>query len=158
MSFLIEESEEEFSAVSSRLGCPNAGNIIDSKDSNSEAMKGENLETNNLQIDKPQTDKSQLPELKLESGSEFNVAHSSECSGQACTSNQAVQLQGPSSNATRKTEGAPAISVKAVHISPTPKIVNRLSQLKKKNIRGPSKRLTRKILKDLTADLPLLPS
>ena len=54
MSFLIEESEEEFSAVSSRLGCPDAENIVNSTDLNSQAMKGENLETNNLQIDKPQ--------------------------------------------------------------------------------------------------------
>ena len=103
MSYLIEESEEEFSAVSSRLGCPDAENIIDSINSNSQAMKGENLETNNLQIDKPQTDNSQSPELKLESVSEINVAHSSEAS----TSNQTAQLQGPSVNATRKTESAP---------------------------------------------------
>ena len=58
MSFLIEESEEELSAVSIRLGCPDAENIVDSTDSNSEAMKGENSET----------DKLQSPELKLESG------------------------------------------------------------------------------------------
>ena len=102
-------------------------------------MKGENLETNNLQIDKPQTDKLQSSELKLESGSEINVAHSSVAS----TSNQAAQLQGPSSNAARKTESTP-LSLLKLCISPTPKIVNRLSQLKKKNIRGPSKRLTRK--------------
>ena len=81
MLFLIEESEEELSAVSSRLGCPDAENIIDSTDSNSEAMKGENLETNNLQIDKPQIEKLQSPELKLESESESNVAHSSVRSG-----------------------------------------------------------------------------
>ena len=49
MSSLIEESEEDLSAVSSRLGCPDAENIIDSIDSNSQAMKGENLETDKLQ-------------------------------------------------------------------------------------------------------------
>ena len=48
MSFLIEENEEELSAVSSRLGCPDVENIVDSTDLNSEAMKGENLETFNL--------------------------------------------------------------------------------------------------------------
>ena len=48
MSFLIEESEEELSAVSSRLGCPDAENIVKSTDLNSEAMKRENLETCNL--------------------------------------------------------------------------------------------------------------
>ena len=35
------------------------------------------------------------------------------------------------------------------------KIVNRLSEIKKRNTRGPSKRLTQKAPKDLTADLPL---
>ena len=38
MLFLIEESEEEFSDVNSRLRCPDAENIIDSIDSNSQAM------------------------------------------------------------------------------------------------------------------------
>ena len=53
MSFLIEETDEELSAVSSRLGCPDAENIVDSKDSNSEAMKGDNLEAEKSQINKP---------------------------------------------------------------------------------------------------------
>ena len=83
MSFLIEEGEEELSAASSRLGCSDVENIVDRKDSNSEAMKGENLETCNLSTDKLQTDELQSPELKVELGSEINVAHSSECSGQA---------------------------------------------------------------------------
>ena len=82
MSFLLEESEEELSAISNRLGCPDVENIIDNTDSTGQAMKGENLEANNLQIDidKPPTGKSQIPELKLESGLENNVAHSSEAS------------------------------------------------------------------------------
>ena len=134
MSFLIEESDEELSTASTdlRLGCPDVGKIIDSKDSSSEAMKGENLET----------DKSQLPELELES--ELKVARSSEHSGQVSTSDQTAQLQGSSSNVTQsKTEGAPLPLLK-LRVSPTPKIVNRLSQLKKRKIRGPSKRLKRK--------------
>ena len=56
MSFLLEESEEELSAISNRLGCPDVENIIDNTDLNGQAMKGENLEANNLQID---TDKLQ---------------------------------------------------------------------------------------------------
>ena len=51
MSFLLEESEEELSAVSNRLGCPDVENIIDNTDSNGQAMKGENLGASNLQID-----------------------------------------------------------------------------------------------------------
>ena len=103
-------------------------------------MKGENLEINKLQ-----TEKSQLPELELES--ELKVACSSEHSGQVSTLDQTAQLQGSSSNLTQsKTEGAPLPLLK-LHVSPTLKIVNRLSQLIKKKIRGPSKRLTCKIPK-----------
>ena len=123
MLFLIEESEEELSFTSSRLGCPDVEKNIDSKDSNSDAMKGESLEMEKSQINKLQIDKSQLPELKLDSQSESKGAHSSECSGQASTSDQAAQLQGPSSNATRKTEGAPLPLLK-LRASPAPKIVN----------------------------------
>ena len=137
MSFLIEESEEEFSVVSSRLGC--SENIVDSADLNSQAMKGEDLDMCNLQIDKLHTEKSQSSELKLELGSEINIA----CSSEASTLNQAAQLQGPSSNTMRKTESAPLTLLK-LHIFPSHKIVNRLSEIKKKNIRGPSKRLTQK--------------
>ena len=104
MSFLIEESEEELSSV--KLGHPDVENIVDSADLNSQAMKGDNLET----------DKLQSPELKLESGSEINIACSSECSGQASTLNQAAQLQGPSSNTTKKTESA-LLSLLKLHIS-----------------------------------------
>ena len=69
MSFLLEESEEELSAITNRLGCP---------DLTGQVMKGENLEANNLQIDtdKPSTDKTdrtQSIELELESGSEIGA-------------------------------------------------------------------------------------
>ena len=66
--------------------------------------------------------------------------------------NQAAQ--GPSSDSSKKTESAP-LSLLKLCVSPTPKIVNRLSKIKKKNTRGPCKRLTRKTPKDLTADPPL---
>ena len=142
MSFLIEESDKELSTASTnlRLGCPDIEKIIDRKDSNSEAMKGESLETNMSQINKPQTDKSQSVELELEA--EAKVAHSSEHSGQVSTLDQTAQLQGSSSNAMQsKTEGT-LLPLLKLCVSPTPKIVNRLSQFKKRNIRGPSKRLT----------------
>ena len=116
MSFLLEDSEEE--------------NIV-SADLISQAIKGENLEANNLQIE---TDKSQLAEL--ESAQEIKE-HSSETS----ILNQAAHLQGPSKDASRKTDSAP-LSLLKLRISPTPKIVNQLSEIKKKNTRGPSKRLT----------------
>ena len=148
MSFLIE-SDKELSTASTnlRLGCPDVEKIIDSKDLNSEAMKRENLEMNKSQINKLQTDMSQAPELKLDSESEIKVAHSSEHSGQVSTLDQTTQLQGSSSNAIlRKTEGE-LLPLLKLHVSPTPKIVNRLSQLKKRKIRGPSKRLTLKTLK-----------
>ena len=79
MLFLFEKSEEELTAISNRLGSPDVESTIDNTDLNGQAMKRENLEANNLQIDidKLPTDKSQLPEVKLESGSEINVAHSS---------------------------------------------------------------------------------
>ena len=112
MSFLLEDSEEE--------------NIV-STDSISQVMKGDKLEANNLQIDKLQL---------AESGQEIKE-HSSETS----MSNQAAHLQGPSSNASKKTESTPLPLLK-LRIFPSPKIVNRLSELKKKNTRGPSKRLT----------------
>ena len=99
MLFLIEESDEELSTASTdlRLGCPNVEKfIVDRDNSSSEAMKGENLETNKSQINKLQIDKSHLSELELES--EVKVAHSSEHSGQARTSDQTAQLQGSSSN------------------------------------------------------------
>ena len=115
MSFLLEDSEKE---------------TIVSTNPISQAMKGDNLEANNLQIE---TDKSQLAEL--ESGPEIKE-HSSETS----ILNQAAHHQGPSKNAVRKTESAP-FSLLKLYISPTPKIVNRLSEIKKKNTRGPSKRL-----------------
>ena len=133
MWFLLEESEEELAAISKRLGCPDVENV-DNSDSISQVMKGDNVEANNLQIE---TDKLQPLELELELGSEIKVA----CSGEASTSNQAAHLQGPSSNTLRKTESTP-LSLLKLHVSPSPKIVNRLSELKKKNIRGPSKRLT----------------
>ena len=69
--------------------------------------------------------------------------------------NQAAQ--GPSKDASKKTEST-LLSLLNLRVSPTPKIVNRLLEIKKKNTRGPSKRLTQKTLKDLTADPPLLPS
>ena len=64
MLFLLEESEEELSAISNRLGCPDVENIIDNTGSTDQVMKGENLEANNLQIDtdKLPTDKLQSPE------------------------------------------------------------------------------------------------
>ena len=71
MLFLLEESEEELSAISNRVGCPNVENNIDNTDLTGQAMRGDNLEANNLQID---TDKSQSAELELESGSEIDIA------------------------------------------------------------------------------------
>ena len=122
MLFLLEDSEEE--------------NIV-STDPISQAMKGDSLKANNLQIE---TNKLQLAELEseLESGPEIKE-HSSEASN----SNQTAHLQGPSHNASRKPESA-LLSLLKLHISPSPKIVNWLSEIKKKNTRGPSKRLTQK--------------
>ena len=83
-------------------------------------MKGENLEVNESQINKSQS--SEL-ELKLE----LEAAPSGEHSGQVSTSDQTAQLQGLSSNIPQsRTEGAPLPLLK-LHVSPTLKIVNRLS-------------------------------
>ena len=131
LSFLLEEKDEDLAVISDRLGI-------------SQAMSRDNLEAKKLLKD---IDRSKETELKLELGSQFE-------SSQVCTSNQAAQVHGPFSSASKKTESTP-LSLLKLRISPTPKIVNRLSELKKQNIRGPSKRLTRRTPKDLTADLPL---
>ena len=102
----------------------------------SQAMSREDLKAHNLQ---KEIVKSQGGELESES-SQLNIL------------NQAAQ--GPSRDASKKTESAP-LSLLNLRVSPTPKIVNRLSEIKKKNTRGPCKRLTRKTPKDLTADPPL---
>ena len=60
---------------------------------------------------------------------------------QMCNLSQVALVNGPSSKAVKKTESAP-VSLLKLRASPTPQIVNRLSELKKQKIRGPSKRLT----------------
>ena len=120
MSFLLEEKDEDLAVISDRLGI-------------SQAMSREDLEANKLQ---KEIDRSRETEVKLELGSQLE-------SSQVCTSNQAAQVHGPSSSASKKTERALLFLLK-LRISPTPKIVNRLSEIKKKNARGPSKRLTQK--------------
>ena len=127
LSFLLEEKDEDLAVISDRLGI-------------SQAMSRDDLEAKNLQKD---IEKSWKDEFKLELESE---------SSQVNILNQAAQ--GPSKDASKKTESTP-LSLLKLHVSPTPKIVNRLSEIKKKNTRGPSKRLTRKTPKDLTADPPL---
>ena len=87
----------------------------------SQAMSRENLKAHNLQ---KQIVKSQAAELELEKGIVLKQA-----------------AQGPSKDALKKTESS-LLSLLKVRISPTPKIVNRLSEIKKKNTRGPCKRLT----------------
>ena len=147
MLFLSEVSDEELSSASTnlRLGCSDVEKIIDRDNSSSEAMKGENLEANKLQTNRSQIDNSQSSELGLES--EVKAACSSEHFGQVSTSDQTAQPQGSSSNVTQsRTVGAPLPLLK-LYITPTPKIVNRLLQLKKKKFRGPSKRLTCKTQK-----------
>ena len=118
MSFLLEETEEDLAAISDRLGI-------------SQAMNKDGLVAKNLQ---KEIGKSRAAELKLESESE---------SSKVGSSNQAAHIHGPSSSASKKTESAPLSPLK-LRVSPTPKIVNQLSEIKKKNTRGPSKRLTRK--------------
>ena len=87
----------------------------------SQVMSREDLEAHNLQ---KEIVKSQAAELELEKGTVLNQA-----------------AQGPSSDASKKTESA-LLSLLKLRVSPTPKIVNRLSEIKKKNTRGPCKRLT----------------
>ena len=100
----------------------------------SQAMSRENLKAHKLQ---KEIVKSQAAELELEKGIVLKQA-----------------AQGPSKDASKNT-GSALLSLLKVQVSPTPKIVNWLSEIKKKNTRGPWKRLTRKNPKDLTADPPL---
>ena len=97
----------------------------------SQAMSGEDLEANNLTAE-------------IELGKETTKGTNEIVLDQAA--------QGPAIDASKKAESA-LLSLLKVRVSPTPKIVNQLSEIKKKNTRGPCKRLTRKTPKDLTADL-----
>ena len=128
LSFFLEEKDEDLAVTSDRLGI-------------SQVMSREDLEANNLQKD---IANSQIAEIEL--GKEIKKATN------GIVLNQAAQ--GPSKDTLKKAESAP-LSLLKVRVSPTPKIVNRLSEIKKKNTRGPSKRLTQKTLKDPTADPPL---
>ena len=87
----------------------------------SQAMSIDNLGAHNLQKEIVESQ-----EAELESEKEIVL-------------NQAAQ--GPSKDASIKTESAP-LSLLKVRVSPTPKIVSQLSEIKKKNTRGPRKRLT----------------
>ena len=107
MSFLLEETDEDLAIISDRLGI-------------SLAMSRDDLETRNLQ---KEIDRSQETELKLELGSQSE-------SSQLGTSNQAAQVHGPSRSTSKKAESTP-LSLLKLHISPTPKIVNQLSEIKK---------------------------
>ena len=127
LSFLLEETDEDLAIVNDRLGI-------------SQVMSREDLEASKLQRE---INRSWEVELKLELEN-----------SQMCNLNQAAQVNGPTKNALKRTESA-LLSLLKLRVSPTPKIVNRLSEIKKKNTRGPCKRLTRKIPKDLTADPPL---
>ena len=123
MSFLLEETDEDLAVISDRLGI-------------SQAMSRDDLEAKKL---KKEVDRSREAKLKLELDSESE-------SSKEGYSNQAAQVHGPSSNAAKKREYT-ALSLLKLHVSPTPKIVNRLSEIKKKNTRVPSKRLTQKAQK-----------
>ena len=125
--FLLEEKDDDLDIVNDRLGI-------------SQAMSREDLEANMLQreINRSREVEQKL-ELENKKGSNLN---------------QAAQVNGPTKNTSKKTESA-LLSLLKLRVSPTPNIVNRLSEIKKKNTRGPCKRLTRRTPKDLTADPPL---
>ena len=114
LSFLLEENNDDLGIVNDRLGI-------------SQAMSREDLEANKLQRE---INRLQEVEQKLESEN-----------NKVCNLNQAAQVNGPTNNASNKTESAP-LSLLKLRVSPTPNIVNRLSEIKKKNTRGPCKRLT----------------
>ena len=118
MSFILEETDEDLAVISDGLGI-------------SQVMSRDDLEAKNLQ---KEIDKSWAVELKLELDTESE-------SSAAGSSDQAAQVHGPFSSTSKKTESTP-LSLLKLWVSPTPNIVNWLSELKKKNTRGPSKRLT----------------
>ena len=114
LSFLLEEKDDDLGIVNDRLGI-------------SQAMSREDLEANTLQREINRSwEAEQKLELENNKGSKLN---------------QTAQVNGPIKNASNKTESAP-LSLLKLHVSPTPNIVNRLSEIKKKNNRGPCKRLT----------------
>ena len=88
----------------------------------SQVMSRDDLEAQNLQ---KEIVKAQEAELDLEKKFVLNQA-----------------AQGPAKDA-KKTESAP-LSLLKLRVSPTPKIVNRLSEIKKKKTVGPCKRLNEK--------------
>ena len=128
LSFLLEEKDEDLTVTNDRLGI-------------SQAMSREDLEANNLQKDLDTSKASEVElDRKIKKGTNEIVLKQA--------------AQGQTRDTSKKTETTP-LSLLKVQVSPTPKIVNRLSEIKKKNTRRPCKRLTQKTPKDLTAD-PLL--
>ena len=133
--FSSEVSDKELALASRdiKLGCPDIEKSINKEDLNNEELDRHNLDNDRDNLDKNRD--------KLE------TVTSNQYCGQVSTSDQTSQLQGPSHNMTQgKTEGA-LLPLLKLHVSPTPKIVNQLSQLKKRKIKGPSKRLKCKTLK-----------
>ena len=107
LSFLLEEKDEELAVTNNRLGI-------------SQAMSRDDLDAHNLQ---KEIAKSQAAELELEK--EIKKGRNEIVLNQAA--------QGPSKDALIKAEST-LLSLLKVCVSPTPKIVNRLSEIKKKNI------------------------
>ena len=144
-NFEEEEKQRQEQGKPSLIACasPLLSFLLEEKDEDlaaindrlgiSQAMSRDDLEAHNLQ---KEIVKSQAAELDLEKRIVLNQA-----------------AKGPSKDV-KKAESTP-LSLLKLRVSPTPKIVNRISEIKKKNTRGPCKRLTRKTPKDLTADPPL---
>ena len=138
MSFLSDVNDKELASASRdiKLGCPDIEKCIDKKDSNSQELNRDNLDNDRDKLE---------------------IVPSNQYCGQANKSDQFAQLQDPSHNVTQgKTEGV-LLPLLKLHISPTSKIVHRLLQLKRKRLKGPSRRHMQDP-KDLTADLLLLSS
>ena len=95
LSFLLEETDDDLAIVNDRLGI-------------SQAMSREDLEANKLQ---KEINILREVELKLELQN-----------SQVCNLNQAAQVNGPTKNASKKTESAP-LSLLKLRVSPTPNIV-----------------------------------
>ena len=153
MSFLNQVSDQLLTSAgrSLKFGCPDIEKCLEpeiqSVSSNTKVVSRDNSEiaATNSEIAPPS-----MKVINTPSSAELNTAPSSHI-GQVSILDQSSRLENksqpknldPFHNMPQKTEGV-LLHLLDLHVSPTSKIVNRLSQLKKKNLKGQSKRLTRK--------------
>ena len=133
-----------------RFGCPDIEKCLSLTDLSNEVLNRDNVELN-----PPSTQANETPSTaELDTASSSHIGQVSALDQSSISKpaqlqgkNKSYMTLGPSHNVPQThTEGAP-LPLLHLHVVPTSKIVNRLSQLKQKTLKGPSKRLKCKIPK-----------